>query len=447
MVYNILNMGGIVKSIFGAIMIPLFLFVALGIMFYTFSKLNVDIRPTLTYAIALSPIWLPAALFYLTFDMWMWSVREKFKFNNGRTTLRIKLPQEVLKSPEAMESIFTQIHNANSPDNLMQTYLDGKHPLLTSFELASIGGEVRFYANVPTKKIKNALEAQLYAQYPGIEVTEEKIDYTAEVKWDPQKWDLISFHIVKKDEDIFPIKTYIDFGLDRQPKEELKFEPMAPLIEHLGSAKPHERVWVQILMIPHTKLNFKTGSLQKVDTWEKTAKKKIDEIMKRDQTGLGPEETESRPILTMGERDTISAVERNVGKYAYKVAIRAMYITETGKFDADMIGPLLRGFGQFDIIGRNGLGPRWRTDFNYNFFQDFTGARKLRAKKNELEYYKLRFYIEGDQKNKVDKMKLMSCEELATIFHIPGTSVVTPSITRVENTRREAPANLPIGTF
>ncbi|MCA9362513.1 hypothetical protein KC906_03990, partial [Candidatus Kaiserbacteria bacterium] len=390
-------------------------------------------------------------LFHLTYDMWLWSVGEKFKYDNGRSTLRIVLPQEVLKSPEAMESVFTQIHNANNPDNLMQSYLDGKRPLTCTFELASIGGEVRFYANVPTKKVKNALESNLYAQYPGIEVIEEDIDYTAEVKWDPKVWDLISFHILKKSkttgDDVLPIKTYIDYGLDKQPKEELKFEPMAPLIEHLGSAQPHERVWVQILMTPHTKKNFKSGSLYSVGTWESSAAKKINEMMGRDATHHGPEETENRPMLTMGERDTIAAIERNVSKYAYTVAIRAMYITKAGKFNPDMIGPMLRSFGQFDMVGRASLGPLWRTDFDYNFFQDFTGARKLRAKRNELEWYKARFYLEGDQKRKTDRQRIMSVEELATIYHIPGTSVVTPGLGRVDTARREAPANLPIGNL
>jgi hypothetical protein len=444
-------MSSTFKTILAAIMVPLFLFVALGMMFFMFKQMNVDIERILTIVVALSPIWLPYTLFYITFEMWMWSVREKFKFENGRTTLRIKLPQEVLKSPEAMESVLTQIFNPNGPDNLMQTYLDGKHPLVASLEIASIGGEVRFYANVPKKKVKNALESQLYAQYPGIEVTEELIDYTAEVQWDPKKWDIMAFHILKKsktaDDDVLPIKTYIDFGLDKQPKEELKYEPMSSLIEHLGSAKPHERLWIQILMTPHAKKNFKTGSLTKEDTWESAAKRKIDTLMGRDKIGLGTEETESRPVLTMGERETIAAIERNVSKYAYSVAIRALYITEVGKFDGDMIGPMLRSFGQFDMIGRAGLGPMWRTDFDYNFFQDFTGERKIKAKKNELEYYKARYYTEGDRKSKVDRERIMSTEEIATIYHIPGTSVVTPSLSRVENTRREAPANLPIGNF
>lgn len=444
-------MGSVSKTVISAIMVPLFLFMTLGLMFFVFAKMNVDIQPILAIAIALSPIWLPYTLFYLTFEMWMDSVKAKFRFENGRTTLRIKPPQEVLKSPEAMESILTQIFNPNGPDNLMQTYLDGKHPLVSSLEIVSIGGEVRFYANIPTKKVKNALEAQLYAQYPGIEVTEELIDYTAEVKWDPTKWDMLSFHILKKskskDDDVLPIKTYIDYGLDKLPKEELKFEPMSPLIEHLGNAKPHERLWIQILMTPHAKKAFKTGSLSTVGTWEGSAKKKIDSLMGRDKAGKGVEETESRPILTASERDTIAAIERNVSKYAYSVAIRAMYITQVGKFDADMIGPMLRSFGQYDMIGRASLGPLWRTDFDYNFFQDFSGQRKIKAKKNELEMYKLRAYLPGDAKASSDRERIMSTEEIATIYHIPGTSVFTPGLTRVENTRRAAPANLPIGDF
>lgn len=440
-------MGDLFKTIFGAIAVPLFLFLGIGIMFFVFTNLNVDLKPVLTIIIALSPIWLPFALFQIMFEQWMYSVQEKFQFENGRTTLRIKPPQEVLKSPEAMESVFAQIFNTNSPDNLMQTYLDGKHPLVSSFEIVSIGGEVRFYANVPTKKVKNQLEAQLYAQYPGIEVTQELIDYTAEVNPDLDEWDSFTFHIGKKDDQVLPIKTYIDFGLDRQPKEELKFEPMSPMIEHLSRAKPHERIWIQFLLTPHIKKNFKNGSLSEVGTWDKKAAAKIDELMGRDKKKLGAEETESRPVLTAGERDTIAAIERNISKPAFETAIRAIYLAKKGKFDGEMIGHTLRGFAQYDVVGRNGLAPRWRTDVDYQFFQDRTGAKRKAMKKREVEYYKARYYTEGDKKTKNDSPKVMSVEELATVYHIPGTSVVTPTLTRVENTRKEAPANLPTGIF
>jgi len=438
-------MGKAFKSfLFGAISGPLFLFIGLGMLYFFVSQLNVNLKPILTVIIALSPIWLPIALFYLLFEEWQYYIRAKFAYNSGRVTLRIKLPQEVLKSPETMESVFTQIHNISTADNLMQVYFEGRYPLNDSFELVSIGGEVRFYVNVPRKKIKNIMEAQLYAQYPGVEVVEEPVDYAAEIKWDPKVWDMISFHIGKREDEVFPIKTYIDYGLDKVPKEELKFEPMAPMLEYLGTAKPHERVFIQIIAKPHAKQDINTGNLGKIPTWEGKALAKVNELMGRDKARLGPEETESRPVLTMSERDTIGAIERNISKYAYEVGIRAMYISQAGKFDPEMIAPMLKSFAQFDMLGRNSLGARWRTDFDYNFLSDASGKRKLIMKQRELEDYKTRSYYYRDYQNRADLTKVMSVEELATIYHIPGTSVLTPNLSRVESNRKEAPANLPV---
>lgn len=377
----------------------------------------------------------------------MESVRLKFEDDTGRITLRIKLPQEVFKSPEAMENVLQQVANAGKATNLMEAYLDGKYPLVHSFELVSIGGEVRFYVNVPIKKAKNLIESSLYAQYPGIEVSEEPIDYTAEIRWDPTKWDLMSFHFVKQGEDVLPIKTYIDWGMDKLLKEEQKVEPMAPLIEYLGSAKPHERVWIQILATPHASSDLSTGSLTKKGTWVDAATKKINEMMGREKDKSGPAEFESQPRLTMSERDTITAIERNVSKTAYEVAIRVVYIAEQDKFSGEMITSMIRAMSGFEVVGRNKIGMGWRTDFDYKFFQDFSGARRAAYKRKELDYYKSRLYIPFEVRRGSDSPKVMSVEEIATIFHIPGSSIVTPALTRVESLRRDAPGNLPVGNL
>jgi hypothetical protein len=44
-------------------------------------------------------------------------------------------------------------------------------------------------------------------------------------------------------------------------------------------------------------------------------------------------------------------------------------------------------------------------------------------------------------------MQIMSVEELATIFHLPSSTVMTPGLARIPSTRKEAPPNLPIGNF
>jgi hypothetical protein len=434
-------------NLFGAIAVPLFILVNAVLFYFMFTRLGADLEPILSIIIALSPIWLPLATFFIMFDEWVNGYLEmKFWLANGRSTLRIKLPQEVFRSPEAMEGVLAQIYNPNGPDNLWQTYVDGKRPQYLSLELVSHGGEVRFYINVPTKKTKNAVEAQLYAYYPGVEVIEEALDYTAEVAWDPEKWEMMVFHMGKKEDEIFPIKTYIDYGLDKLPKEEEKFEPMAAMIEQLGKAQPHERIWIQILAKPHAKKNFKTGSLSAKPTWEVRIQKKINELLGRDpKTRLGPGEYEQQPRLTVTERDTITAMERNMNKYAYETAIRWIYIAPKEKFNGEIISPTMRTFSLYDMIKRNGIGARWRTDFDYNLFSDPTGSRRLNYKRLELRDHKVRNYTMRDVKDEADKPKVMSVEELATIYHLPGTAVVSPALPRITSARKEAPSNLPVG--
>lgn len=438
-------MGDFFKAVFGRYAGKLFLVLGLCMMFITFTMVGVNFIPMLTILAALSPAWVPYTLFFIFFNRWKEYIELKFQDDNGRVTLWIKPPQEVFKSPEAMEAVFAQLHNSYARDNLIQTYIDGKHPLTFSFELASVNGEVRFYANLPKKKVKNAFESLLYSQYPGIEIVEEVVDYTAEVKNDLDKHDFMGFRFVKKEDEIFPIKTYIEYGLDRMPKEEEKFEPMAPILEHLGKCKPHERIWIQWLCTPHVKQDFKNGSLSAKPTWEKAGKAKIKELMEGERSGdTDNPNTPSR--LTTGERDTIAAIERNISKYAYEVVIRAMYITlDKDKFDGDMIGPILRGMSQWDVIGRNGVGLGWRTDFDWNFISDPGGTKKKKWKKRELDLYKGRNFFPADVKKYKDNPKVMSVEELASMYHIPGKSVVTPGVMRVESIRRNAPANLPTG--
>ncbi len=435
-------------TILQSLAVPLALVIGIVMMFVFFAVIGVDVSRVLSFSLLTLPLWLPFAIFGLTFEKWMYYVRAKFVYENGRSTLRIKLPQEVFKSPEAMEAVLNQAYNSNSVSNLMEAYLDGKHPLVLSLELVSIGGEVRFYINTPRRKVKNVVEAQLYAHYPGIEVVEELVDYASEIKWDPDTMALMSFHIGKKDDEVLPIKTYVDFGLDKLPKEEEKLDPMSPIIELLSKVKPNDRLWIQFLLKPHAKENPSTGSLSTKETWEKAGAKKIDEIMKRDKSkSKGDDEEDEGPArLTPGERGTIEAIERNMSKWAYETVVRVVYVaTDKNKFDGDIIAPMLRSWSVFDMIGRNRFGFLWRTDFDYNFISDPTGSRRIAYKKSELEDYKKRYYYRADYMTEKDKPKVMSVEEIATMYHIPGKVVVTPGLSRIESLKREAPSNLPTG--
>jgi len=399
----------------------------------------------------LAPIWLTYLVFrHLFFGMWIQYVGTKFNLNNGRSTLRIKLPPEVEKSPEAMEFVLNQMWNNYNSDNLMQTYIDGKKPLYFSLELVSIGGDVRFYMNVPTKKIKSLVEAALYSQYPGVEVIEEPVDYIAEIPMGSKDWSLMSFHMAKKKDQEYPIKTYIDYGLDKMPKEEEKVDPLTPMLEVLGSISPNERLYVQYILSAPRDNSFKHGSLDAPQpSFEEKVRKKVNEMMNRDPATGKPvpsegEEREEIARLTAGERNTIEAMERNAGKVAFKTGVRWMYVPRSDSFNADNISKMIRSFSQFDMIGRNAVGIKWRTDANYQTVFPWDAKKVAAWKKAELKEYKKRVYY---NKTQSDEPKFFSTEELATMYHLPGKVALTPNLGRIESTRSTAPANLPVGNL
>lgn len=390
-----------------------------------------------------APLWLPYITFMVFFNKYMEMLGKKFAIKSGRTIYEIILPPDVFKSPEAMEFVFTQIFNKASPDNLMETYLDGKRPLPYTFELVSKGGDVRFYATIPNKFIYGFRDA-MYSQYPGVELKEQEIDYTAEVPGDLNGWAMMSFHMNKKKDSEVPIKTYIDFGMNKLPKEEEKVDPMTPMLEMLSGIQPNQQLWIQFILKAHREDSFKHGQLNSGDTWEAGVQKKCDQILQRDpKTKAGAPELEGMPRISPGERELVEAMERNMGKTPYEFACRVVYLcSDPTTYDGGLFSRFLRTFAATEIAKRNGLGAKWRTDFNYKFISDPFGKIIPALKRQELKEYKQRVLF---PKSGAMEYKIMTAEELATIFHLPGKVALTPTLHRVQSTRGEAPTNLPTG--
>lgn len=442
-------MDGFLKKLEGFGVNPGYILLPLGLVvtFFILQHIDLPYSRVLRYMIASAPIWLPVVTFHLFFEYWMYYVRKDFDLKQGRVTLEIKLPQEVFKSPEAMELVLTQLYQTASPDNHIQTYWDGKHPPMYGLEIVSRGGDVRFYINTPVKKFKNMFEMHLYAQYPGIEVNALPIDYTAEIPWDPDRFQYFSLHFNLKKPDAYPIKTYVDFGLHTMPKEEEKVDPITTVLDMLGSIGPGEYYWIQILIDANRKTNFKLGSLGASPDWKEPAQEEIQNIIKnaRKRAGYGEDDkTNLNEILSESEKDTIKAIERSLGKIAFNGRIRGMYIAESSKYlPGERIGPLISGWMAYSDLNRNQIGFVWRTDFDWNWWQDPSDRRKKALKKQELLDYKRRVY---NVYMVSDTPKVYTTEELATIFHLPGKVALTPGLGRIPSTRSEAPSNLPTGS-
>lgn len=392
--------------------------------------------------LSLYPIWLPVILIMVFWNLWLQYVRAEFVEKQGSLLLEIKLPLEITRSPAALELFYSALYQTGSA-TFLETYWDGKVRPWFSLEMVSIGGQVHFFIWT-WPKFRNYIESHLYAHYPNIEITESP-DYSIGMPHDPENITMWMTQYKLSDADAVPIKTYIDYGLDKDPKEEFKIDPLVPIIEFLGSIQHGEQIWIQILFQAHRKEGLVDGRIFKKDDWKKDAMKKIQEIKKEaadSEKKINPENT--FVTLTKGQIEKINAIERSIDKWPFEVMIRSGYFatTEANKIGTRLAG-IINAFRQVSANNYNGFKLGQFTDFDYPW-QDFRRMRRTALEKDMLDAYKKRGFFQGKYKNFNGKPFILNTEELATIFHFPGEVSKTPTFQRVMFKKAEAPSNLPI---
>lgn len=393
----------------------------------------------------LGPLIVPYVLFLVWNKYWLRWKRDAFIMDQGSVLLEILLPREIYKSPQAMEIALMQMHQSMGC-TWIETYSKGKIRGWYSFEIASLGGEIHFYIWT-WPRFKDIVESQLYAQYPGIQIIEAK-DYTEGISADPAKWSTWSTHFtLSKDKgDVYPIKTYIDYGLDKNEKEEYKNDPLAAVLEFMGTLKKGEQIWIQILARAHRKLKLSDGSFRNEPDWTEEAKEVIKEIKIEATTKMkiGDKEIPGFPNLTKGQQETIAALERSMDKLAYEVMIRGVYVATNEAFNSTHIAGLIGSFRQYSSKNLNAFGISGYTDFDYPW-EDLFGLRLPARKRKNIDAYKRRAFFYGKYQGLYGMThNILTVEELATIYHFPGVEVGTPTLPRIGSVAGEAPPNLPI---
>jgi hypothetical protein len=370
--------------------------------------------------------------------MWVRYVRTQWIYEQEKVLLEVKLPQETLKSPLAMELVLLALYQTGGEGTPINRYWEGKVRPWFSLELASHGGDMHFY--IWTFKSQRAiLEASIYAQYPGVEI-HEAADYTEKIFFDPAKHDIMGCRFEASGPDPLPIKTYVDYGLDKDPDEEFKIDPMAPLIEFMGSIKAGHEAWVQIVVRAHTQEKTPTND-KYPDKWKEDAKELIEKII--DESAVETKEGEKTPNavkLTKGQKERIDAIERSLSKFAFDAGVRILYIAPKDIFDKGNGGGLMGSFKQFNAPNLNGFKPAEAMSFDYKW-QDWTGKKLLERKINHFNAYCQRGYFHYPTDA---KWTVLNTEELATLYHFPGSAVNTPTLKRIPSKRADAPSNLPI---
>ena len=410
---------------------------------------NEIIDSVIQILIAASPLILAYILWIIFRPLWMNYVRSLFIFSTKYVVLEIKLPKDIFKSPLAMEVFITSLHNTADGSNFKQIWNGEKRPIY-SLEMVSVEGTVKFFIRVENDRKKGVMTV-LYSQFPGIEVFEVE-DYTKGIVFDPKETKMWAGEFVFTKPDPYPIKTYIDYGLEKEAEEEFKVDPLVPLIEFLGSIGFNQQVWIQYIIKAHKDDQRKPGHLfMMTDLWKDKAIEEVNTIMKRDPktkvAGSKDEKTgfTKLPSISRGEEEIVKAIERSVTKLAFDVGIRAIYIGKRDFFDKpNGIGGIVSSFKQFNSEHLNGFKPngkKWSSKFSGNPWEDYKKMRENKALKLALEAYKRRCFFNEPF---LHKPLVLNTEELATIFHFPGQVAITPTLYRVPSKKGQAPSNLPI---
>ncbi len=415
------------------------------------SQFSSELLPKILYILVLvSPIFLAFALFVIAWNLWVTYVRAKNFLSIKYTLLELKLPQETTKSPLAMESFLHALHNTADGSKIGQFWKGETRPWY-SLELISLGGQIKFMIWTEDRR-KAGLIAALYSQFPSIEIHERE-DYAKSVHFDPATMKLNAIDFALNKEDPYPIKTYVDYGLNKDPKEEFKVDPLVPLIEFLGSVPPNYQIWFQFIIRAHTKDEKKKGqwlSFDKQDSWKLSIEALKNKIMIRDpKTKVTGEKTKDDkpprpPTLSEGEKDIVSALDRRLTKLPFDVGIRSIYLGPKDNYDAGFgVGGMIASMKQFNSENMNGFkqnSKKWHFTLG-NVWFDYKKIRSNLISSNALAAYKRRSYFFAPFES---TPIILNTEELATIYHFPGSTAATPGLQRIPSKKGMAPSNLPI---
>ncbi len=336
--------------------------------------------------------------------------KTKARASHEHCLLMLEVPRTNDKKELAAEQMLAALHGILRPRKELR--LSGTLQEHISLEIASIGHRLRFYIWTP-KHLQAFVEGQVYAQYPTAQIYEQEEDYAGRSL---HQTVIYSTEMTLADDETLPIKTFPSFEVD----------PLAAITATLAKLdKEDEEMWIQIIARPIS------------DDWHRKGSRMVERIRNR-RNGFGnvtlnylgeavaalarPPATldgKSEAELTERDKSRISAIQEKSNKLGYQVKIRFLYAGHDSSTARLRVQALVGAFKQFNTTNLNGFKAKSAT-FN-----------------RERQYeYQARLFI--------DKGFILNIEELASLFHLPHTSVETPNILWATTKTAEPPANIPI---
>lgn len=401
------------------------------------------IASAVKFAFTIVILAIPFFLGKAVWKKWVTYVRSVFLAKQKKILLELRIPRGIAKSPLSMELFLMALNQTGGEGTWYDKYWLGKTRATFSLEIISIEGEVRFL--IWTREaLKSIIESQLYSQFADIEIRQVD-DYAFATPLDFNSYEMWACDFKKSKDSHYPIKTYVQFGLDKDPDEEVKIDPISSTLEFMASMGKGEQMWLQIGVRAHKEEIPKPGTWFETVDWKHAAGEEIKKLMKRDKEAKPGEIKMPEMTMTKGEKEKVEAIEKSISKIAFDCGMRAVYIADKNKYRGTNVPGITGMFKQYNVAGLNGFAPKNTTAFDYPW-QDFSG-KKTKKKKEKLFYlYQHRYFFHPEffPEDYDYSPFVMNTEELATVYHFPGDSARTPTISRVTAKKVEPPQNLPI---
>jgi hypothetical protein len=248
---------------------------------------------------------------------------------------------------------------------------------------------------VVEETLKETIESLIYSTYPDAEIQESE-DYTKRFKPDAtlHAAPIAGAEIILHHSDVYPIKTYDDFGEDS----------MSRLFSVISKISSTDQVWVQIVTEPLPD----TASFFFLRNWRYrfAAIHHFFSIKDRFRTG-------GRKVIN--EMRHHKAHEKD-GEKPFRISIRCAYISTTHEEADRKLEAVINAFYQFN-------------DSDVNEFH----AHRAHDIKKFIRSYKLREHAIPF---------VMSSKEIATLYHLPNADYV-PHIVHVQARKADPPQDLP----
>ena len=407
--------------------------------------------------------------------------------------LEIKIPHALEKTPLGMEQIFAGFHGTAKGVTTFEREVKGYLETAYSLEITSIEGKIHFYIRCE-RNLRSTVEALIYAQFPDVEIQEVE-DYVqnAPPVLPNKQYSLAGGEFILEKPDPYPIRTYQQFEMKAGREAEFSVDPLAGVIEALNSLGTGEQIWLHYVI-----------GIPMFGDWRKEGQELIDKFMGRPgkQKGIGffrilireilsfwphiythlehffvggeykipeeppleisPEKKEELGFwrLSPGERDVVLAIEKNIAKLGFYTVIRFVYFAPKEIFHSAKASTLIGAFFQFNDKTLNGfkLNPKLKYVVRTPDLWKYRSAsyslawkhkeipwttKKLQELRMREIYHSCHTRAFG-RPQRGHKGFIFNTEELATVFHFPMESVLTPELPKVEAKRGGPPARLPM---